>query len=147
MPKSIKQQGGLKLIRYDRNEIENATSFFSEKNIIGASSLSTVYKGQLEDGKTIAAKQLNFQLFSAESDKCFYRENETLSQLMHRNLVKNGSLESIISDPLVDQSRWTLYERINVCVSIASAPEDFHSGFDFPIVHCDLKPSSNILLD
>jgi LRR receptor-like serine/threonine-protein kinase FLS2 len=61
--------------------------------------------------------------------------------------MQNGSLESIIRDPLVDQSRWTLYERINVCVSIASALEDLHSGFDFPFVHCDLKPSSNILLD
>ncbi|KAG6777673.1 hypothetical protein POTOM_017501 [Populus tomentosa] len=72
-------------------------------------------------------------------------EIETLSQLRHRNLVKvlgyawesaklkvlvlenmqNGSLKSVIRDPLVDQSR---YERINVCVSIASALEDLHSG-------------------
>ena len=61
--------------------------------------------------------------------------------------MQNGSLESIIRDPLVDQSRWTLFERINVCVSIASALEDLLSGFDFPFVQCDLKPSSNILLD
>ena len=63
--------------------------------------------------------------------------------------MENGNLENIIHGKGVDQSvisRWTLSERVRVFISIASALDYLHSGYDFPIVHCELKPS-NILLD
>lgn len=129
--------------------------------------MSTVYKGQLGDGKIVAIKKLNLEHFSAECDKLFKTEISTLSQLRHRNLVKvlgyawesgkikallleymqNGNLDSIIhNEEGMDQTRWTLSERINVLISVAEALDYLHSGYHIPIVHCDLKPS-NILLD
>lgn len=61
--------------------------------------------------------------------------------------MENGNLETVIHGPSsIDGSSWSLHDRINVCFSIASGLVYLHMGYDFPIVHCDLKPS-NILLD
>ncbi|KAK6932240.1 Protein kinase domain [Dillenia turbinata] len=129
------------LKRFDQKELEIATGFFSQDNILGSSSLSM-------------------------SDKCFIKEIKTLSQLKPRNLVKvlgyawengkfkalvqefveNGNLDKVIHDPAVDQSRWTLQVRVNLCASIENGLVYLHSYFDSSVIHCDLKPS-NILLD
>lgn len=155
------------LERFGEVDLEHATDFFSEDNIIGISILSTVYKGILGNGQIIAVKKLNLHQFPEETDKCFYREIKTLSQLRHKNLVKvigyawksgklkalvleymeNGNLESIIHDNCANHPRFSaLSERINILVSMASALVYLHSGYDSPIIHCDLKPS-NVLLD
>ncbi|MQL93408.1 hypothetical protein Taro_026059 [Colocasia esculenta] len=157
---------GLK--RFTKRDLEIATSFFSEDNVIGTSNLSTVYRGSLEDGgRKIAVKKLSLHQFPSESNKCFFRELKTLGVLKHRNLVKvlgyawepdrlkalvlelmeNGSLENAIHDTAFDRSRWKgVFERLRVCTSIANGLVYIHTGYDSPIVHCDLKPS-NILFD
>ncbi|MQL93411.1 hypothetical protein Taro_026060 [Colocasia esculenta] len=160
----------LGLKRFAEKDLEFATNFFSEANVIGKSNLSTVYTGRLADGgKRIAVKRLNLHQFPSETNKCFFMELRTLGILKHRNLVKvagyawepdrlkalvlefmeNGSLENVIHDDVVvlDRSRWKeVSERLRVCISVANGLVYLHTGYDFPIVHCDLKPS-NILFD
>lgn len=132
-----KYTSALSLQRFHQKDLEHATNNFSPENIIGASSLSTVHKGTLEDGKNVAVKKLNHQ-FPAESGKCFDREVKTLSKLRHRNLVKvlgyaweskklkalvlehmeNGNLDNITYGQMADD--WTLSNRIDILVSVAS---------------------------
>lgn len=158
------------LKRFTKKELEIATDFFSENNVIGHSNWSTVYKGKLEGDHDldhfIAVKKLNLEQFPSVSDKLFITELRILSQLKHKNLVKvlgyacetgklkalalplmeNGNLENIIHNNEHRSRFTTIYERLKVLISVAHGLVYLHSGYDFPIVHCDLKPS-NILLD
>jgi LRR receptor-like serine/threonine-protein kinase FLS2 len=154
------------LRRFTCGELAAATSSFDEGNVIGSSSLSTVYKGVLvePEGTVVAVKRLNLKQFPALSDKSFLRELATLSRLKHKNLARvvgyawesgrmkalvleymdNGDLDGAIHGP--DAPRWTVVERLRVCISVAHGLVYLHSGYGFPIVHCDVKPS-NVLLD
>ncbi|KAI3845758.1 hypothetical protein MKW92_027839 [Papaver armeniacum] len=117
---------------------------------------STVYKGRLKNETLIAVKKLILDQFPEESNKCFDRELKTLSCLRHKNLVKiigyaweSGKLKALVLQYMENgtwRSRWTLEERMKVCISVANAMVYLHSGYGTPIVHCDLKPS-NILFD
>ncbi|MQM18551.1 hypothetical protein Taro_051547 [Colocasia esculenta] len=141
------------LERFTKQDLEIATSFFSQDNVIGKSSLSTVYRGRLEEGsRPIAVKKLNLHQFPSESNKCFFAElnyawkPDRLKALVFE-FVENGSLDNVIHDAELDRSRWKeVSERLRVCISIAHGLVYLHTGYDIPIVHCDLKPS-NILLD
>ncbi|EMS63184.1 LRR receptor-like serine/threonine-protein kinase FLS2 [Triticum urartu] len=146
------------LRRFTYGELESATGSFDQGNVIGSSSLSTVYKGVLvePDGKAVAVKRLNLEQFPAMSDKSFLTELATLSRLRHKNLARvvgyaweafkmkalvleymdNGDLDGAIHGP--DAPRWTVAERLRVCVSVAHGLVYLHSGYGFPLVHCDL---------
>ena len=67
-------------------ELCQGTNNFCESNLIGFGGFSSVYKGMLFDGTTVAIKVLNLQL--PETFKSFDVECKVLRTIRHRNLVK-----------------------------------------------------------
>uniref|UniRef100_UPI002DDDBD53 LRR receptor-like serine/threonine-protein kinase FLS2 n=1 Tax=Oryza sativa subsp. japonica TaxID=39947 RepID=UPI002DDDBD53 len=162
------------LRRFSYGQLAAATNSFDQGNVIGSSNLSTVYKGVLagdaDGGMVVAVKRLNLEQFPSKSDKCFLTELATLSRLRHKNLARvvgyaweAGKIKALVLDYMVNgdldgaihggaaapppaPSRWTVRERLRVCVSVAHGLVYLHSGYDFPVVHCAVKPS-NVLLD
>lgn len=86
-------------------------------------------------------------------------ELSTLSRLRHKNLVKvigyaweTGKIKALVLEFMenmiysdgANRAKWSsIYE---VCISVAKGLVYLHFWYDFPIVHCDLKPS-NVLID
>ncbi|KAK9190082.1 hypothetical protein WN943_018683 [Citrus x changshan-huyou] len=153
----------------------NATDGFSSANQIGMGSFGSVYKGILDEGKTIiAVKVLN--LLHHGASKSFIAECSTLRNIRHRNLVKiltvcsgvdykgddfkalvyefmhNGSLEEWLhpvsgADKTVEApKRLNFLQRINIAIDVACALKYLHHDCQPATAHCDLKPS-NVLLN
>ncbi|KAL2230329.1 probable LRR receptor-like serine/threonine-protein kinase At3g47570 [Sesamum indicum] len=162
---------GTLFMRLSYGDLIRATDGFSEANLIGSGRFGTVYKGILEDGRTlIAVKVLNHVVKGAV--KSFLAECNALRGVRHRNLLKilsvcesidyqgedfkslifefkaNGSLEKwLYHEKEQEQHRsLTMIQRLNIAIDVAQALEYLHCGTDSTIVHGDLKPS-NILLD
>ncbi|ONI24586.1 hypothetical protein PRUPE_2G248400 [Prunus persica] len=165
---------GVSLLKVSYGDLLKATNGFSSRNLIGAGSFGSVYRGILnEEERIVAVKVLNVQ----SSRESFIAECEALKNIRHRNLVKlltvcasidfqgndfkalvyefmmNGSLEEwlhtsvhrVAGAPIV-QGHLNLIQRINIAIDVANALNYLHNHSHMPIVHCDLKPS-NVLLE
>ncbi|KAL5712584.1 non-specific serine/threonine protein kinase [Ranunculus cassubicifolius] len=134
-------------------ELRKATNSFSESNLLGKGSFSSVYKALLSDGTITAVKVLNLQREGAL--KSFDVECQVISRIKHRNLIKIVSIcsyqefRALILQYMPNGSleKWLYsHQRIQVMLDVAMALDYLHNDYFEPVVHCDLKPS-NILFD
>ncbi|KAM7260414.1 hypothetical protein ACFE04_016155 [Oxalis oulophora] len=77
----------LNSFKFNFKEIESATQYFSQVNLLGKSSFSSVYKGVLRDGSVIAIRSINATSCQTEEAE-FVKGLNLLSSLRHENLVK-----------------------------------------------------------
>uniref|UniRef100_A0ACD5TQD7 Uncharacterized protein n=1 Tax=Avena sativa TaxID=4498 RepID=A0ACD5TQD7_AVESA len=147
---------------FDFEELLEATSNFSEENILGQGGFGTVYKGQLREGLEIAVKRLASH--SGQGFTEFQNELQLIAKLQHTNLVRllgccsqeeekilvyeylpNKSLDFFIFDEnkraLLDWSKL-----VEIIEGVAHGLLYLHKHSRLLVVHRDLKPS-NILLD
>ncbi|PSS08146.1 LRR receptor-like serine/threonine-protein kinase precursor [Actinidia chinensis var. chinensis] len=147
--------------RFSYQELLQATNGFSECNLLGMGSFSSVYKGILSDGLIFAIKVFDMELEG--SSKSFDIECKVMRNLRHRNLIKvigscsNPDFKALVVDymPNGNLEKWLhnvpgycldILQRMNIMIDVASALEYLHHGYLIPVVHCDVKPS-NVLLD
>ncbi|XBI58863.1 hypothetical protein VPH35_040027 [Triticum aestivum] len=162
---------GEKFPRVSYWDLARATGNFSEINLIGEGSYSSVYKGKLKQVKTeIAVKILDLDIPGAEGS--FALECKALRGIRHRNIVPlitecsaidskgnafraliyvfmpNGNLDTWLhhQENQAAGRHLGLAERISIATNIADALDYLHHDSGRPIIHCDLKPS-NVLLE
>ncbi|KAK4803631.1 hypothetical protein SAY86_003448 [Trapa natans] len=142
-------------------ELKAATNDFSPTNKLGEGGFGPVFKGILNDGTTIAVKQLS--LTSRQGKSQFTTEIATISAVQHRNLVKlygccieagkqllvyeyleNKSLDQALFGKKSLKLDWP--SRYGICLGIARGLAYLHEDSRLRIVHRDVK-ASNILLD
>ncbi|XP_039170141.1 MDIS1-interacting receptor like kinase 2-like [Eucalyptus grandis] len=145
--------------------IIEATEEFDAKYCIGVGGQGSVYKAQLQTGKTVAVKKLNEAMdIERANRKAFEREIHALIEARHRNIIKlygfcsssrhsflvykfleSGSLKDVLND----EERIATFDwnrRVNVVKGVAYALSYMHHECSPPIIHRDVS-SKNILLD
>ncbi|CAN0909269.1 Cold-responsive protein kinase 1 [Linum grandiflorum] len=146
-------------------ELDVATNHFHPSNRIGEGGFGSVYKGRLEDGRTVAIKVLSPG--SRQGDREFMSELSMLSNITHDNLVhllggcvegprrmlvyeylEKGSLFcNLLDEKSRSSSMFISWEaRKEIAIGIAAGIAYLHEEVKPHIVHRDIK-ASNILLD
>ncbi|KAK2424567.1 putative L-type lectin-domain containing receptor kinase VII.2 [Trifolium repens] len=144
-------------------EICDATGGFCEENVIGIGTSGKVYKGVLKGGEEVAVKRFNHD--TQHGMRGFLAEISSLGRMKHRNLLgfkgwskgKGGKL-ILVYDYMENESldkrifeceetkllNWE--QRIRVLENVASGVLYLHEGWEFEVLHRDIK-ASNVLLD
>ncbi|KAK9994250.1 hypothetical protein SO802_023953 [Lithocarpus litseifolius] len=73
--------------RFNLEEVETATQYFSEVNLLGKSNFSATYKGILRDGSIVAIKSISKSSCKSEEPE-FLKGLNILTSLRHENLVR-----------------------------------------------------------
>lgn len=73
--------------KFNLEDVESATQYFSEVNLLGKSNFSAVYKGIMKDGSVVAVKSINVSCCKSNEDE-FMKGLSLLTSLRHKNLVK-----------------------------------------------------------
>lgn len=148
---------------YTLRDLELATSFFSDSNVLGEGGYGIVYQGQLPDCSLVAVKNLLNNRGQAERE--FRVEVEAIGRVRHKNLVRllgycaegshrmlvyeyvdNGNLDQWLHGSLGQNNPIPWDGRMKIVVGTAKGLAYLHEGLEPKVVHRDVK-SSNILLD
>ncbi|KAG8071499.1 hypothetical protein GUJ93_ZPchr0006g42965 [Zizania palustris] len=158
----MKSNQGLSFTIFTKEELEEATNKFHERNVLGKGGSGTVYKGTLKDSSAVAIKRC--KLIDERQKKEFGKEMLILSQINHRNIVRlHGCCLEVEVPMLVYQfiPNGTLYQlihgrrhgprvsfatRLKIAHEAAEALAYLHSWASPQIIHGDVK-SPNILID
>ncbi|WJX74362.1 non-specific serine/threonine protein kinase [Trifolium repens] len=144
-------------------EICDGTGGFCEENVIGIGTSGKIYKGVLKGGEEVAVKRFNHD--TQHGMRGFLAEISSLGRMKHRNLLgfkgwskgKGGKL-ILVYDYMENESldkrifeceetkllNWE--QRIRVLENVASGVLYLHEGWEFEVLHRDIK-ASNVLLD
>ncbi|XP_051152426.1 inactive protein kinase SELMODRAFT_444075-like [Andrographis paniculata] len=146
---------------FSYEELEEATSGFSEANFLAEGGYGSVHRGILKDGVVVAVKQ--HKLASAQGDREFCSEVQALSCAQHRNVVMligycaedsrrllvyeyicNGSLDSHLYGRNRAPMDWAARQKVAIgsARGLRYLHEECRVGC---IVHRDMRPN-NILL-
>ncbi|KAG8045530.1 hypothetical protein GUJ93_ZPchr0008g12234 [Zizania palustris] len=135
----------------------------SNKDIIGSGGYGTVYRLRVGEKAAFAVKKLNRG--SAEMDRGFERELDTMGDIKHRNIVPlcgyyaaphfnlliyelmaNGSLDAILHGKEETRGALGWPARYKIAAGVARGLSYLHHDCIPHVIHRDIK-SSNILLD
>ncbi|XP_020596322.1 wall-associated receptor kinase 5-like [Phalaenopsis equestris] len=175
----FRKNGGLLLLRqqlsinegladssriFSSEELQRATAGYSDTHIIGTSSYGKVYRGILDDGRTVAVKTL--RAMERSQIEQFVNEVVILSNINHQNIVRligccletkspmlvyefaaYGSLYKQLHErDFSHGSRLSWKDRVRIALETAEALAFLNSAASISILHQDVK-SLNILLD
>ncbi|ESQ45099.1 hypothetical protein EUTSA_v10011109mg [Eutrema salsugineum] len=148
---------------FSGKEIVKATNNFAKSNLLGYGGFGEVFKGNLDDGTTVAVKRA--KLGNEKSIHQIVNEVQILCQVSHKNLVKLLGCCIELDMPILVYEfvpNGTLYEhiyggggsydplpwrrRLMIAYQTAQGLAYLHTSATPPIYHRDVK-SSNILLD
>uniref|UniRef100_A0A0E0LQP4 Protein kinase domain-containing protein n=1 Tax=Oryza punctata TaxID=4537 RepID=A0A0E0LQP4_ORYPU len=73
-------------VRYNLEEVECATQYFADVNLLGRSGFAATYRGTMRDGAAVAVKSINKSSCKAE-EADFLRGLRVITSLRHDNLV------------------------------------------------------------